>query len=187
MLRGLDQCSMWRCGSWMEEADHHRGTEDTEKGWRRATYGIVLLWIAAMSRLFIADVWDETTALVVFGDAHQTAGHLVSMILKTPMPFWRPIPTIFTALAIHLLPFNVAWPSLRIVNMLMILGAVALLVRALNNWAGRDARRDFFLVFATLFSAGAIIAGGWFANIFDASVLLLAASGLVLITRGWFM
>src|SRR4051812_37973075 len=117
MLRGLGRCSTRRCGSWMEEADHHRGTEDTEKGWRLATYAVVLLWIAAMSRLFIADVCDEPFALVLFADAHQPAGHLVSMILKSPMPFWRPIPTIFTGLAIHLLPFNVAWPSLRIVNM----------------------------------------------------------------------
>jgi len=178
---------MWLSGSWMGKAEHHRGTEDTEKGWRWASYGVVLLWIAAMSRLFVADVWDETTALVIFGDAHQSAGPLVSMILRTPMPFWRPIPTIFTALTIHILPFGAAWPLLRIVNMLMILGAVVLLLRALDNWAGRDVRRDFFLVFATLFSAGAIIVGGWFPNIFDASVLLLAACGVVRITRGWFM
>ena len=174
----------------MQKADHHRGTEDTEKrrlAWRYATFGIVLLWIAAMARLFIADVWDETNALVIFGDAHQSAGQLVAMILKTPFPFWRPIPTIVTALTIHLLPPDVAWPLLRIVNMLMILGAVALFLRALDIWAGRDDRRDFFLVFATLFSAGAVITGGWFANIFDASVLLLVAWGLVLITRGWFM
>src|SRR5438128_1955640 len=116
MLCGLGQCSMSLCGSWMEKADHHRDTKDTEKGWRGATYAGVILWIAAMSRLFIADVWDETTALVVFGDAHQSAGSLVSMILKTPMPFWRPIPTIFTALTIHVLPFDIAWPLLRIVN-----------------------------------------------------------------------
>jgi hypothetical protein len=140
-----------------------------------------------MARLFIADVWDETSALAIFGDAHQTAAQIVATILKTGFPFWRPIPTIFTALTIHILPPDVAWPLLRIVNMLMILGAVALLLRALNEWAGRDARRDFFFVFATLFSAGAIIAGGWFANIFDASVLLLAAWGIALITRGWFM
>src|SRR5436190_15490350 len=118
MLRGLVRCSMWRCGSWMLEADHHRGAEDTEKRWRRATYATVLLWIVAMSRLFIADVWDETSALVIFGAAHQSAGQIVSMILKTPMPFWRPIPTIVTALTIHVVPFDVAWPLLRIVNML---------------------------------------------------------------------
>jgi hypothetical protein len=184
MLRGLLQCLMSLCGNLMETADHHRGTE---RIWRRATYVVVLLWLAAMSRLFIVDVWDETTALVIFGDAHQSATQIVTMILKTSLPFWRPIPTIFVALTIHALPFDVAWPLLRIVNMLMILGAVALFLRALNNWAGSDARRDFFLVVATLFSAGAIIVGGWFANIFDASVLLLAACGLVLITRGWFM
>ena len=55
--------------------------------WRRATYAVVVIWIAAMARLFIADVWDESTALAVFGDAHQTAVQLVSTILKTPLPF----------------------------------------------------------------------------------------------------
>jgi hypothetical protein len=155
--------------------------------WRRATYAIVVVWIAAMARLFIADVWDETNALVVFGDAHQSAGQLIATILKTPLPFWRPIPTIFAALTIHVLPPDVAWPLLRIVNMLMILGAILLLLRALRAWAGEDARRDFFFVFATLFTAGAIIVAGWFANIFDASVLLLLAWGLLLVTRGWFL
>lgn len=179
----------------MERADHHRGTEDTEKTsvpsvslwFKNATYVIVILWLWAMVRLLIADVWDETSSLVIFGDVHQSAGQLVATILKTPLPFWRPIPTIFTALTIHVLPPDIAWPLLRIVNMLMILGAVVLLLRALNAWAGHDARRDFVFVFATLFSAGAIIVGGWFANIFDASVLLLLAWGLVLITRGWLM
>ncbi|HSY49068.1 MAG TPA: hypothetical protein VLC46_09665 [Thermoanaerobaculia bacterium] len=161
--------------------------DENAKAWRTATYVIVGMWLLAMARLFIADVWDETSALVVFGDAHQSAGQLVATILRTPLPFWRPIPTIVTALTIHALPAGVAWPLLRIVNMLMILGAVALFVRALRAWAAPDHRRDFVFVFATLFSAGAIIVAGWFANIFDASVLLLVAWGLVLVTRGWFM
>jgi hypothetical protein len=155
--------------------------------WRRGTYAIVIVWVAAMARLFIADVWDETSALVAFGDAHQGVTQLVAFIVKTPLPFWRPIPTIIIALTIHVLPASAAWPLLRIVNMLMILGAVALLLRAVSIQAGRDDRRDFFVVFATLFSAGAIITAGWFANIFDASVLLLAACGLLLLARGWFL
>ena len=155
--------------------------------WRRATYAIVILWLVAMARLFIADVWDETNALVVFGDAHQSAGQLVATILKTPLPFWRPIPTIVAALTIHALPPDVAWPLLRIVNMLMILGAAVLLVRAVRALAGGDERRDFFFVFAIIFSAGAIIVAGWFANIFDASVLLLAACGVLMIARGWLL
>src|SRR4051795_13642900 len=96
--------------------------------WRRGTYAVVIVWIAAMARLFIADIWDESSALVVFGDAHQTMLQLVSTILKTPLPFWRPIPTIFAALAIHVLPPGLLGPFLRIVTMLMILGAVALLI-----------------------------------------------------------
>src|SRR3954471_25010771 len=125
--------------------------------WRRGTYAVVIVWIAAMARLFIDDVWDESSALVVFGDAHQTAMQLIATILKTPLPFWRPIPTIFAALTIHVLPPEVAWPLLRVVNMLMIVGAIALLLRAIRAWGGEDSRRDFFFVFATLFSAGAII------------------------------
>jgi hypothetical protein len=78
-------------------------------------------------------------ALAVFGDTHQSAMQLASMILRTPLPFWRPIPTIFAALTTHALPPDVACPFLRIVNMLMILGAVVLLIRALTNWAGRGA------------------------------------------------
>jgi hypothetical protein len=155
--------------------------------WRRGTYAIVIVWVAAMARLFIADVWDETSALVAFGDAHQGVTQLVAFILKTPLPFWRPIPTIIIALTIHVLPAGAAWPLLRTVNMLMILGAVALLLRAVSIQAGRDDRRDFFFVFATLFSAGAVITAGWFANIFDASVLLLAACGLLLLARRWFL
>src|SRR3954453_10352510 len=92
--------------------------------WRRGTYAVVIVWIAAMARLVLADVSDEASALVVFGDAHQTAMQLVSTILKTPLPFWRPIPTIFAALTIHALPPDVAWPFLRMVNLLMILPAV---------------------------------------------------------------
>jgi hypothetical protein len=157
------------------------------KRWRWATYAIVVVWVGAMARLFIADVWDETSALVVFGDSHQSAWQIVATILRTALPSWRPVPTVFAILTIHALPADVAWPLLRIVNMLMILGAVALLVRALEAWAQRDARRDFFFVFGTLFSGGAIIVAGWFANIFDASVLLLAAWGLFLLTRRWFL
>ena len=160
---------------------------DATKRWRWATYAIVLLWIAAMARLFIADVWDETNALVVFGDSHQSAWSLVTTILKLAIPSWRPVPTVFAVLLIHALPSPMAWPLLRIVNMLMILGAVALLVRAITAWAGRDARRDFAFVFATLLSGGGIIVAGWFANIFDASALLIVAWGLLLLTRGRFV
>src|SRR5438270_7828973 len=91
-------------------------TVPTMTPWRRATYAVVVIWIGAMARLFIADVWDESSALVVFGDAHQSAMQLVTTILKTPLPFWRPIPTIFAALTIHAFPPSVAWPFLRMVN-----------------------------------------------------------------------
>jgi hypothetical protein len=160
---------------------------ETAKHWRWATYAVAIVWVAAMARLFIADVWDETSALVIFGDSHQSAWQLVFATLRVALPSWRPLPTVFVIVTIHALPADVAWPLLRIVNMLMILGAVALLVHSLDAWSECDARRDFFFAFATLFSAGGIIVAGWFANIFDASVLLLVAWGLVRLTRRRFL
>lgn len=157
------------------------------KAWRIAIAATLLVWVAAMARLFIADVWDETNALVVFGDPSQSAGRLIATILKTPLPFWRPIPTIFAALVIHALPFGAAWVLLRIVNMLTIVAAILLLIRALRAWDGEDFRRDAVFLFAALFSAGAVIVAGWFANIFDASAMLLLACGIVLLTRRWFL
>jgi len=80
----------------------HKGTKDTKKTvWRGATYAIVVVWIAAMARLFITDVWDETSRLGrLLATRIRARMQLVSMILKTPLPFWRPIPTIFAALTI---------------------------------------------------------------------------------------
>ena len=90
----------------------------------RGIIALIVIWIVAVARLFIADNWDETNGLVVFAKDAGSALHLINVILKTPLPFWRPVPTIFAALVIHVLPPNVTWPLLRIINIAMILGAL---------------------------------------------------------------
>src|SRR5438445_5379900 len=119
---------------------------------RKATIALIIVWLVAVARLFIADVWDESNGLVVFNVPGQTAADIVRVILRTPLPFWRPIPTIFAALVIHWTPPEVAWRLLRGVNIALILGALALMIRTLRAWDGRDDRRDFFFALATLFS-----------------------------------
>src|ERR1019366_6404146 len=93
-------------------------TDENAKAWRLARYAVIAIWLLAMARLFIADVWDETNALVVFGrGSGQSALQLIRLILKTPLPFWRPLPTILVALSIHWIPdTEVTWRLLRVVN-----------------------------------------------------------------------
>ncbi len=163
--------------------------DENAKAWRLARYAVIAIWTLAMARLFIADVWDETNALVVFGrGSGQSALQLVRVILKTPLPFWRPIPTILVALAIHWIPDpEVTWRLLRIANVAIVLGALWLLLKTLDAWDGRSERRNALFAFAYLFSGGAIIVATWFANIFDAAVMLLIAWGLLLVTRNKFV
>jgi hypothetical protein len=163
--------------------------DENAKAWRFARYAVVAIWIAAMARLFIADVWDETNALVVFGrGSGQSAMQLIRVILKTPLPFWRPIPTILVALVIHWIPDpEVTWRLLRGVNIAVVLGALWLFLKTLDAWDGRSERRNTIFTIAYLFSGGAIIVATWFANIFDACVMLFIAWGLLLVTRNKFV
>lgn len=154
---------------------------------RNIKWAIVAIWVIAVALLFIADVHDETNGLVVFGNPALSSGAIVRLILKTPLPFWRPVPTIFAALIIRALPPQVSWRLLRIVNILLILGALALLLRALREWDGTDERRDALFTWTYLMSGGAIIVATWFANIFDASAMLLIAWGLLQIARRHFV
>jgi hypothetical protein len=170
-----------------QDAQNQHGALGYSAAMRKATVALVIVWLLALGRLFIADVWDETNGLVVFKVPGQTAVDIVKVILKTPLPFWRPIPTIFAALVIHWTPAEAAWRLLRIVNMLTILAALALLLRTLRAWDGPDHRRDALFTLAALFSGGAVIVAGWYANLFDAFVMLFLAVGLSLIQRGRFV
>src|SRR5262245_48772931 len=102
---------------------------------RKATLALIVVWLLVLARLFIADVWDETNGLVVFKEPGQTTGDIVKIILKTPLPFWRPVPTIFAGLVIHWTPAEAAWRVLRVINILTILASLALLLKTLQAWS----------------------------------------------------
>jgi len=83
--------------------------------------------------------------------------------------------------------FDVSWRLLRAVNAAMLLATLWLFLRALTEADGEDpnrAPRTFALTIALLFSGSAVITAGWFANVFDASALLLIAVALRLLLRG---
>ena len=155
----------------------------------------------------IADVWDETNGMLFFSDPHQSLADLVRFTLTQSLGFWRPLPTLLVAAILHFIPN--AWRLLRMVDALLLLGAVALLIHVIGEWRSpvipsrgdgegsqvtpteipRYARDDgrFLVTVAILFSGSAIITAGWYANIFDASALLLIAVALLLMTRQRFV
>jgi hypothetical protein len=155
--------------------------------WRAARYAALALWLVLVIRLMVADVWDETNGMLAFGSASamKTLGQKLAFALTQSVGFWRPLPTAFAAFVLHFVTnFAVAFRLMRCVNIALLLTAVALLLRALDTWAGRDERTRLIVTVAVLFSGSGIIVAGWFANIFDATALALLALGLLLQARG---
>jgi len=155
---------------------------------RIATIAIVVVWIALMIRLMIADVWDETNGMLAFCDPAHPLGFKIHFVLTQSLGFWRPLPTLICVGVLHFIrDFDVNWRILRAVDITMLAGASLFFTRAIERWSERDDVRDLVFTIALLFSGSAVIAAGWYANIFDASALLLLAAGAYLLSRQWFL
>jgi hypothetical protein len=155
---------------------------ENERRWRIAMWAAVIVWAILAFRLMIADVWDETNGMLYFSDVSISLGTKLHFVLTQSLGFWRPLATLIAAVVLHAIPsFNVSWRVLRAIDMLMLIGALLLFLRAVGPM---PARRRFLFTVALLFSGSAIITAGWYANIFDATTLLLIALGLSLLTRG---
>jgi len=145
----------------------------------------VAVWAVLAFRLMIADVWDETNGMLFFSDLAIPLGAKLHVALTQSLGFWRPLPTLIAALFLHFIPsFAISWRVLRFVNMLMIGGALLLLADAAERWRERSERRRFLFTIALLFSGSGVMAAGWYAEIFDATALLLIALGLARLARG---
>jgi hypothetical protein len=132
----------------------------------------------------IADVWDETNGMLAFCDPAHSLGFNVHFVLTQSLGFWRPLPTLIAAVLLHFVrDFDVNWRILRGIDMAMLVGAVALFLRAIERSSERDERRDVVFTIALLFSGSAVITAGWYANIFDASALLMLALGTWLLSK----
>jgi hypothetical protein len=151
-----------------------------ERRWQYATYSVIAVWVVFMFRLMIADVWDETNGMLAFSSDTWSLGAKLHFVLTQSLAFWRPLPTLLVVKVLHFLPdFDVSWRVLRAINIAMILGAVKIL---LDTAEAKGVLR-FVMTVALLFSGSAVIAAGWYANVFDASVLLLIAIAIRLLFR----
>jgi len=151
-----------------------------ETRWRYATYAAVALWMLFAGRLMIADVWDETNGMLAFSSAALSLGEKLQFVLTQSLGFWRPLPTLLVASILHFVPdFDTSWRILRAINIAFLLIAVKLLLDA-TQLHGIE---RFVTTIAMLFSGSAIIVAGWYANVFDASALLLIAVAITLLFR----
>jgi hypothetical protein len=154
---------------------------DRSKYWMGA---VIALFAIFASALMIADVWDETNGMLFFSDASRSLSSKLHFVLTQSLGFWRPLPTLFVAVVLHLIPdFDTSWRVLRAINIGLLVGALALLVDAIGRWNREEPRRLIFAI-GFLFSGSAVITAGWYANVFDASALLLIAVGISLLARG---
>lgn len=151
-----------------------------ETRWRYATYAAIALWVLFAIRLMIADVWDETNGMLAFSSAAMSLGEKLRFVLTQSLGFWRPLPMLLVASILHFITdFDVSWRILRAINIAFILVAVKLLLDA----AQLKGVERFATTIAMLFSGSAIIVAGWYANVFDASALLLIAVAITLLLR----
>jgi hypothetical protein len=156
-----------------------------ETRWRYMSWAAIGIWIVFAVRLMIADVWDETNGMLAFSSAAMTLGQKLELVLTKSLGFWRPLPTLIVTLVLHFVTdFDVSWRVLRAVNMGLLLAALFVFLKMLPVADDGNRQRSTLFTVAFLFSGSAVITAGWYANIFDASVLLLLAIGLALLLRG---
>ena len=156
----------------------------TDAGWRAASLLLIVVWVAAAMRLMIVDVWDETNALVAFGSPWWTTHEAVRFVLTKSMGIWRPLPSALAVLVVRgIASDELTWRILRGINIMLLLTALTMFVVALRRWSPGSERRTTLFSACVLYSGGAVITAGWFANLFDAWVLVLIAAGVLLLTR----
>jgi hypothetical protein len=144
---------------------------------------ISVLWLLLLWPLMITDVWDETNILLaVAAEPLASAGMLdITGIIwahQLPLDIYRPLALTLEILLIQLTDGNMV--LLRYLNALMILGAVCMLMHVLLRRAPGQTGRAAALGSILLFSGSALITAGWFANVFDATCLLLICAALAL-------
>ncbi len=148
---------------------------------------VAVVYLAVVASAMVTDVWDEGRALnLVFGHSvvelvttnwqQRAAG---GVVLFRPLPF-----LLVTAVAKGVGDFELSWRLLRALNGLLLVATTWLLVDVRRRLCGPDPLRDLLLAAGVLWSGGAVIAGGWFATIFDVATLLAIVCGLAALARG---
>ena len=135
-------------------------------------------WLLLISRLMIADVWDETNGFLLLATEPMAgAGALQSLKMiwlhELPLDIYRPLGSSLFIVLAQLTDGN--FVILRYANALLILAAVSLMTSVLSAQRDLSPHRTLTFFVISLFSAAAMISSGWFANVFDASCLFFIA------------
>ncbi len=150
-------------------------------GFILAALALCLLWLVWMQGLMVTPVWDETNFLTNLRGLGSW-GELVRAAW-IELPIVRPIPLTVYGSLLRWFPEIEGWALLRGLNQLVLLGAFGLLLGYVRRMRGEAPSRDLLFLALFLFSAGAVLTGSWFAQMFDAWALLLLAAGLWLLSR----
>jgi MFS family permease len=141
-------------------------------------YGAVcLLWLLAISNLMIADVWDESNALLLLASepvksASAIEATLMIWLQKLPLDMYRPLPNTLILVLGKLFDGN--FVLLRLTNAALVAGGIGLLTSSLAALNANRPRQFLFFVVA-LFSSSALITSTWFSNLYDAACLFFIA------------
>ena len=151
---------------------------------------ISVVWLVMVGDLMIADVWDETNALLLFASEPLASMNVFEAIRavglqQLPLDIYRPLGSSL-ALGLGKLTGG-SFLLLRYFNALLLLCSVALLTRALAIRYKLEAGRTVAIFAILLFSASSLITATWFANIFDAACLFFLALAIRLYVSGNFV
>lgn len=135
------------------------------------------LWLLVINSLMIADVWDETNALLILESEPVAGSGALNTVFgvwlqQLPLDVYRPVGSSLILLLGKLTGGNFVF--LRFVNAVFILGAAGFFALSLLRLGtGIPRAMAFFVVM--LFSASAVMTSSWFANVFDATCLFFIA------------
>jgi len=128
-----------------------------------------LVWLFLISFLMIADVWDESNALVLLStDIIDSAsyGEVLSIfwLHKIPLDIYRPLAS--SSVIILAKHFSGDFVAIRYSVSAVLIAAIFIFSEALRLLKVDEKRVCLFFIMA-LFSSASLISGTWFANIFD--------------------
>ena len=128
-----------------------------------------LVWLFLISYLMIADVWDESNALVLLStDIIDSAsyGEVLSIfwLHKIPLDIYRPLASSSVIILAKL--FSGDFVAIRYSVSAVLIAAVFIFSEVLRHLKVDEKRVCLFFI-VVLFSSASLISGTWFANIFD--------------------
>ena len=128
-----------------------------------------LIWLILISNLMIADVWDESNALVLLStDMIDSAsyGELFSIfwLHKIQFDIYRPLAS--SSVIILSKVFSGDFVAIRYSVSAVLLAAVFIFSEVLKKLKVEDENICLFFI-VVLFSSASLISGTWFANVFD--------------------